>query len=205
MSENVSSSNLNLATLRKAVQKEYAEVASHPDKGFHFHTGRTLAKILEYPDEWLEGLPESAIETLAGTGNPFALAKIRPGEHVVDMGCGAGFDSFLAAGFVGPSGAVIGVDMTPDMLRKALTAAASMEGISQLEFKEGFAEELPVPDGWADVVISNGVVNLCPDKDQVFGEFFRVLKPGGRIQIADISVKKPVPGEAKLEIDLWTG
>lgn len=205
MSENVSSSNLNLATLRKAVQKEYAEVAKHPDKGFHFHTGRTLAKILEYPDEWLEGLPESAIETLAGTGNPFAFAKVRPGEHVVDMGCGAGFDSFLAAGFVGPSGAVIGVDMTPDMIRKALTAAASMEGISQLEFKEGFAEELPVPDGWADVVISNGVVNLCPDKDQVFGEFFRVLKPGGRIQIADISVKKPVPGEAKLEIDLWTG
>jgi len=196
--------DVDAATLRTAVQKEYAEVARHPDKGFHFHTGRPLAKRLGYPDEWLERVPETALESFAGTGNPFALGEIRPGERVVDVGCGAGFDSFLAAGFVGPTGHVAGVEMTPEMLEKARTALAE-RGISQLEFKEGFAEELPVPDGWADVVISNGVVNLCPDKPRVFGEFYRTLRPGGRIQIADISVQKPVPDEAKQEIDLWTG
>ncbi|MFQ5916108.1 MAG: methyltransferase domain-containing protein, partial [Nitrospinota bacterium] len=175
-----------------------------PDKGFHFHTGRPLAKLLGYPDSWLQTLPESAVESLAGTGNPFALGEIRPGERVVDVGCGAGFDSFLAAGFVGPSGHVIGVEMTPEMLRKARDAA-SERGLAHLEFKEGFAEELPVPDGWADVVISNGVANLCPDKPRVFSEMHRVLKPGGRIQIADILVQKPVPEAAKQQVDLWTG
>jgi SAM-dependent methyltransferase len=204
MAKEIPTPALDLATLRNAIRGEYAEVAKHPDKGFHFHTGRPLAKILGYPDEWLETLPESVVETLAGTGNPFASRGVTTGEHVVDIGCGAGFDSFLAAGFVGPSGHVVGVDMTPDMLQRAQEAAAEW-GLANLEFKEGFAEELPVQDGWADVVISNGVVNLCPDKRGVFSEMLRVLKPGGRIQIADISVQKDVPDEAKLEIDLWTG
>ena len=202
--EKASTSDLDIGALRDAVQKEYAEVAKHPDKGFHFHTGRPLAKILGYLDEWLDRIPESAIESLAGTGNPFSMGEVGPGERVVDIGCGAGMDSFLAASFVGPGGGVIGVEMTQEMLEKA-RAAAGEEGIPQLELKEGFAEELPVPDGWADVVISNGVVNLCPDKSRVFAEMSRVLKPGGRIQIADILVQKAVPEEAKLEIDLWTG
>jgi ubiquinone/menaquinone biosynthesis C-methylase UbiE len=132
------------------------------------------------------------------------MSEVGPGERVVDIGCGAGMDSFLAASFVDPGGGVIGVEMTQEMLEKA-RAAAGEEGISQLELKEGFVEELPVPDGWADVVISNGAVNLCPDKSRVFAEMRRVLKPGGRIQIADILVQKAVPEEAKLEIDLWTG
>lgn len=190
--------------LRQAVQREYTEVANHPDKGFHFHTGRPLAKILGSEDEWLEAIPESAIESLAGTGNPFQLGEIDAGEHVVDLGCGAGMDSFLAAHFTGSEGRVIGVDMTPGMLAKARAAAGEGE-FGHLEFKEGLAEELPVPDGWADVVISNGVVNLCPDKPRVFGEMMRILRPGGRIQIADILVQKAVPEEAKNEIDLWTG
>ncbi|MEE9255649.1 MAG: methyltransferase domain-containing protein [bacterium] len=201
---NAATPDLDIGALREAVQKEYAEVAKHPDKGFHFHTGRRLAKILGYLDEWLDRIPESAIESLAGTGNPFSLGEVGPGERVVDIGCGAGMDSFLAASFVGPGGGVIGVEMTQEMLEKA-RAAAGEEEIPQLELKEGFAEDLPVPDGWADVVISNGVVNLCPDKSRVFAEMRRVLKPGGRIQIADILVQKAVPEEAKLEIDLWTG
>ena len=196
--------DVDAARLREAVRNEYAEVANHPDKGFHFHTGRPLARRLEYADEWLEGIPESAIESLAGTGNPFTLGEIRAGEHVIDIGCGAGMDSFLAAKFTGPTGRVIGVDMTPDMLGKA-RAAAEAEKIGHVEFKEALAEELPIPDGWADVVISNGVMNLCPDKPRVFAELNRVLKPGGRLQIADILVDKPVPEEAKIEIDLWTG
>ncbi len=196
--------DVDLARLRAAVQNEYAVVANQPGKGFHFHTGRPLAKLLGYSDEWLEGIPESAVESLAGTGNPFSLGEIRQGERVVDIGCGAGMDSFLAAKFAGESGRVVGVDMTPDMLGKA-RAAAEAANIGNIEFKEALAEELPVPDGWADVVISNGVVNLCPDKPLVFAELLRILKPAGRLQIADILVDKPVPEEVKSEIDLWTG
>lgn len=197
-------SDVDAQVLRKAVQDEYAVVANEPGKDFHFHTGRPLAKILGYEDTWLEGLPESAIESFAGTGNPFSLGEIKAGEHVVDIGCGAGMDSFLAAKFTGPSGRVVGVDMTPAMLAKA-RAAAEAGGVAQVEFKEALAEELPLEDGWADLIISNGVINLCPDKPRVFAELNRVLKPGGRLQIADILVSKPVPEEAKSVIDLWTG
>jgi len=204
MSEKVTTPDVDISYLRAAVQKEYAVVAKNPNQGFHFHTGRTLANILEYPASQLESLSESVIESLAGTGNPFSLGEIRPGECVVDIGCGAGFDSFIAAGLVGPEGSVVGVDMTPAMLDKA-RAAADAAGLPQLEFKEGFAEELPVPDGWADVIISNGVVNLCPDKNQLFAGINRKLKPSGRIQIGDILVQKAVPEAAKNEIDLWTG
>lgn len=195
---------VNIDTLREAIQKEYAEVAANPNKGFHFHTGRPLAQILEYEDEWLVGIPESSIESFAGTGNPFSLGELRPGEKVVDVGCGAGIDSLIAAKKVGPSGRVVGVDMSPDMLGKA-RRAADEAGRSNVEFRHGYGEELPVEDGWADVVISNGVLNLMPDKGAALEEMHRVLKPEGRLQIGDILVQKAVPEGAKRDIDLWTG
>src|SRR5215211_2412788 len=195
---------LDVETLRQAIQEEYAEVASHPQKGFHFHTGRPLARMLEYLDEWLEGIPESCIESFAGTGNPFSLGEILPGERVMDVGCGAGIDSLIAAKKVGPKGQVKGVDMTPSMLEKARHAAHKV-GLKNVEFREGYAESLPADEGWADVVISNGVLNLMPDKDAALQEMSRVLKPGGRLQIGDILVQKAVPESAKRKIDLWTG
>jgi arsenite methyltransferase len=197
-------SALDVNVLRQAIQEEYNEVASHPHKGFHFHTGRPLARILEYQDEWLEGIPESCIESFAGTGNPFSLGKLSSGERVVDVGCGAGIDSLIAAKKVGPDGWVVGVDMTPSMLKKARQAADEAE-LKNVQFRQGYAEALPVDDGWADVVISNGVLNLMPDKAAALEEMSRVLKSGGRLQIGDILVQKAVPESAKRKIDLWTG
>jgi arsenite methyltransferase len=190
--------------LRDAIQEEYAEVATDPEKGFHFHTGRPLARLLEYADDWLIGIPESSIQSFDGTGNPFNLGELITGERVVDVGCGAGIDSLIAAKKVGPEGRVIGVDMTPAMLEKA-RQAANETGLANVEFREGYAEALPVGEGWADVVISNGVLNLMPDKAAVLEEMSRVLKPGGRLQIGDILVQKAVPESAKRKIDLWTG
>jgi arsenite methyltransferase len=195
---------LDINVLRQAIQEEYDEVASHPQKGFHFHTGRPLAHMLEYQDEWLEGIPESCIESFAGTGNPFSLGELSSGERVVDVGCGAGIDSLIAAKKVGPDGRVLGVDMTPSMLKKARQAAEEA-GLRNVQFREGYAEALPVDDGWADIVISNGVLNLMPDKDAALEVMSRVLKPGGRLQIGDILVQKAVPEGAKRKIDLWTG
>lgn len=195
---------VDLKVLRSAISAEYREVAINPEKGFHFHTGRRLAKILGYDDELINVVPSKSLNSFAGTGNPFSLGKVGTGERVVDVGCGAGFDSLIAAHMVGDSGRVIGVDMTPEMLRNAREASETA-GSGNIEFREGIAEKLPVDDQWADVVISNGAVNLCPDKVAVFREMYRVLKPGGRIQIADILVEKPVPEDAKLDIDLWTG
>ena len=194
--------NVDREGLRKAIQEEYEAVACEPGRGFHFHTGRPLAEILGYQAEWLDGLAEGSIESFAGTGNPFSLGTLAPGERVVDIGCGAGIDSLIAAGMVGPEGAVIGIDMTPSMLEKAQAGAGNLEHV---EFLLGFGEELPVPDAWADVVISNGVVNLMPDKPEAFAEIARVLKPGGRIQIGDILVDRPVPENEKEKIELWTG
>ena len=196
--------NLDITVLRDAIKDEYKAVASDPQQGFHFHTGLKLAKILEYPQELIDSVPERALESFAGTGNPFRMEKLKPGEKVVDMGCGAGFDSFIAARMVSPDGQVIGVDMTPEMLNKARNAAEE-SGMSNVEFRLGYAEELPVPDGWADVVISNGVLNLTPDKSATLRQLNRVLIPGGCLKFADIMVEKPVPHEAKEEIDLWTG
>jgi SAM-dependent methyltransferase len=196
--------DLDTATLRKAIQDEYREVAEHPDKGFHFHTGRRLTQIVGYKDEWLAGVSERAIETFAGTGNPFAMGELREGERVVDVGSGGGIDSLVAARMVGPTGQVIGVDMTPAMLDRA-RAAARESGLENVEFREAYMEDLPVPDDWATVVISNGVLNLTPDKQKTLGEMFRVLRPGGRLQIADILVSRAVPEAAKKKIDLWTG
>jgi len=196
--------DVELETLRDAVRAEYDVVASHPDQGFHFHTGRTLTAIVGYRDEWLEGIPEAAIEAFAGTGNPFALGELASGERVVDIGSGGGIDSLIAGRMVGAEGAVVGVDMTVSMLERA-RGAASEAGLGNVEFREGYMEELPVEDGWADVVISNGVLNLTPDKPATLGEMSRVLRPGGRLQIADILVQRPVSSEAKQRIDLWTG
>lgn len=204
MGDPVSEESVDLGRLRQAIQNEYEAVARNPEKGFHFHTGRPLTQILGYAEEWLQGIPETAIESFAGTGNPFSLGEIKPGEFVVDIGSGAGLDSLLAVRMVGPTGQVIGVDMTPAMLNKA-RGAATEAGLGNVEFREGLAEALPVPDDWANVVISNGVFNLMPDKSTTLQEMARVLKPGGRLQIADILVQKAVPSSAKSNIELWTG
>lgn len=190
--------------LRKAIQDEYALVAEDPAHGFHFLLGRPLAHLLGYEEAWLEDIPEPTIASFAGTGNPFSIGQPRPGERVVDVGCGGGIDSLVAASMVGPRGEVIGVDMTPAMLAKARASAAAA-GTANVDFRAGFAEALPVEDGWADVVISNGVLNLMPDKVAALREMARVLKPGGRLQIGDILVQKPVPQAGKDDIALWTG
>ena len=195
---------VNLGELRQAIQEEYRVVAEAPDHGFHFHTGRPLASMLGYEPEWLDGIPSAAVESFAGTGNPFSLGALQPGERIVDVGSGAGIDSLIAAKMVGPGGHVVGVDMTPAMLAKARRAAQE-GGFTNVDFREGYGEALPVFSNWADVVISNGVLNLMPDKAAGLAEMARVLKPGGRLQIADILVDKPVPEGAKQNIDLWTG
>jgi len=196
--------SLDLGRWRQAIQEEYAAVARDPGRGYHFHTGRPLARMLGYHDDWLEGVPEGSIASFAGTGNPFRSAHLRPGERVVDIGSGAGLDSLIAAKMVGPSGRVIGVDMTPAMLETA-RKSASLAGAGHVEFREGLAESLPVPESWADVVISNGVLNLLPDKLAALQEMARVLEPTGRLQIGDILVQQAVPEDAKQQIDLWTG
>ena len=193
-----------IETLRAEVCREYAGVALDPERGFHFHTGRTLTAKLDYRDEWLEGLPEKAIESFAGTGSPFDLGRLHSNQKVVDAGSGAGLDCLIAAKMVGSGGEVIGVDMTKEMIDKAQSNAKAA-GVKNVTFKQGLFEELPVGDQWADVVISNGAINLAPDKNAVFRELNRVLKPGGRVQIADILVEKPIPDGAKNNIDLWTG
>jgi SAM-dependent methyltransferase len=196
--------NLNLDELRASIRQEYSAVAGDPGRGFHFHTGRHLARLLGYRDEWIDALPVGAVESMAGTGNPFSLGELKPGEHVVDCGSGAGADSLIAARMVAPTGHVIGVDMTLEMLAKA-RRNAEQAGLTNVEFREGYLEVLPVPDNWADVVISNGVLNLVPSKEKALAEMYRVLRPGGRLQIADIALQKPVPVDATSDVSLWTG
>jgi arsenite methyltransferase len=190
--------------LREEVREKYRDVALNPDGEHHFHTGRKLAAHLGYPTEWVDELPDAAVESFAGIANPFQLGTLEPGHRVVDVGSGAGFDTFIAARQVSPGGQVVGVDMTEEMLDKARRNAVTL-GLDNVEFREGVAEDLPVEDGGADVVISNGVINLCPDKRRVFGEVLRVLRPGGVFQFADIANGNPVPPGALREIDLWTG
>ncbi len=190
--------------LRRRVSEKYREVAMNPELGFHFHTGAPLARMLGYEDEVVGLLPRATVDSFAGTGNPFLFGDLKPGEVVIDVGCGAGFDTLIAARQVGDMGRILSVDMTPEM-RERTAAGARQLGFGHVEVREGFAEGLPVEDAVADVVISNGVVNLCPDKPAVFREMYRVLKPGGRIQVGDILVHREVPQEAKDDIELWSG
>ena len=204
MTETSEAGRVDVEHLRSEVKHKYREVATHPEKGFHFHVGRPLAQMLDYPMAVVDALPPQVVESFAGVNNPFSMGDLTPGQAVLDIGSGAGFDSLLAAQMVGPQGRVTGVDMTPEMREKA-RANAALVGLTNVEFKDGLAESLPLPDASVDVVISNGVINLCPDKLAVYREIARVLRPGGRLQIADVVVQKPVPDDAVADIDLWTG
>jgi len=194
---------VDAVALREEVKDKYRAVAIEPGGTYHFHTGRPLAKRLGYDDAVVDPLPDAAVESFAGVGNPFELRTLETGEKVVDIGSGAGFDSFIAASQVGPGGQVIGIDMTEEMLAKSRATAKAM-GANNVEFREGLVEKIPDEEGWADVVISNGVINLCVDKKQTFGEIMRVLRPGGTLQFADIANGKSVPASAMANIDLWT-
>ena len=191
------------AALREEVKSKYRDVAMNPHGEYHFHTGRPLARRLGYEGAIVDEMPDRAVESFAGVANPFSLRRLQAGERVVDAGSGGGFDCFIAARQVGPSGRVVGVDMLPEMLAKSRATAREM-GLGNVEFREGILEEMPVEDGWADVVTSNGVINLCANKKQVFKEIWRVLRPGGHLQFADIANGKPVPESATRNIDLWT-
>ena len=194
---------VDAAALRDEVRTKYRDVALNPHGTFHFHTGRPLAQRLGYDEAVVARMPESAIEAFAGVGNPFSQGALDLGERVVDLGSGGGFDCFVAAEQIGPEGRVVGVDMTDEMLERSRRAADAM-GLGNVEFRKGVIEDLPVENGWADVVISNGVVNLCADKHLVFNEIMRELRPGGRLQVADIANGKEVPAGALRNIDLWT-
>jgi SAM-dependent methyltransferase len=189
--------------LREEVKSKYREVAENPHGEFHFHTGRRLAKQLGYDSAVVDEMPDAAVESFAGVANPFSLRRLKSGEKVIDAGSGAGFDCFIAAEQVGRSGRVIGIDMLQEMLVKSRDSARKMD-LDNVEFREGLLEQMPVEDGWADVVISNGVINLCADKKGVFQEIWRVLRPGGHLQFADIANGKTVPASAVRSIDLWT-
>ena len=191
------------ALLREQIKSKYRDVAIAPHGSYHFHTGRPLARRLGYDSGVVDAMPDVAVESFAGVANPFATQRLAVNEHVVDAGSGAGFDCFIAADQVGPDGRVIGIDMLDEMLTKSRDSARQM-GLRNVDFREGLIEKMPVEDGWADVVISNGVINLCADKQQAFQEIWRVLRPGGRLQFADIANSKPVPASALQNIDLWT-
>ena len=189
--------------LRDQVKLKYRDVATNPEQEFHLHTGRALSRRLKYDEAITSRISDPAVESFAGVANPFSLRDLQSGEKVVDLGSGAGFDCFVASALVGDEGKVVGVDMTEEMLSKSRVLADNMR-LKKIEFREGLLEELPVEDAWADVAISNGVINLCPDKKKAMAEIYRILKPGGYLQFADIANSKPVPQAAVENIDLWT-
>ena len=195
---------LDVALLRSEIQRTYAAVSNEPDHVFMFPTGRAWAQDLGYPADLLARVPETSCESFAGVANPFSLGALRAGEHVLDIGCGAGMDTLVAAQMVGTGGTVTGIDMTPAMVAKARRSVAET-GLAQVTIVEGSAEDLPFESASFDVVISNGVIDLIPDKDAVFAEIARVLRPGGRIQLADVTIQRPVSAEGRRNIDLWTG
>jgi len=194
---------IDVELLKSEIKNTYASVSEEPGRDFIFPTGRPWAEDLGYPEE-LAKVPEAAVESFAGVANPWELGRLALGERVLDLGSGAGTDSLVASQMVGADGSVTGIDMTLQMLAKARAAAAEM-GATNVTFVEAEAEELPFPDASFDVVISNGVIDLIPDKDAVFAELFRVLTPGGRMQIADVTIQNPVSAEGRRNIDLWTG
>jgi len=194
---------VDIGLLKSEIKKTYASVSQEPEKDFVFPTGRAWAVDLGYPEE-LSQVPDPVAESFAGVANPFSLGRLGAGERVLDLGSGAGMDSLVAALQVGPEGSVTGIDMTPEMIEKAQAGAREL-GVGNVIFVEGEAEQLPFKDASFDVVISNGVIDLIPDKDAVFGEIYRVLEPGGRIQVADVTIQQPVSEEGRRKIDLWTG
>jgi arsenite methyltransferase len=194
---------VDVDVLREEIEKTYADVSTKPDEDFIFPTGRAWAEDLGYPPE-LNNVPEASVESFAGVANHFVLGRIDEGATVLDLGCGAGTDLLIAAQMVGPEGRAIGIDMTPSMLERARRSAEEM-GLGNVELHEGLIESLPLEDQSVDVVISNGVIDLVPDKEAVFGEIDRVLRPGGRLQIADVIIHKEVSEDARKRIDLWTG
>jgi arsenite methyltransferase len=195
---------LDVTLLRSEIQRTYADVSTKPDQEFIFPTGRAWALDLGYPPDLLAGIPEASCESFAGVANPFSMGALQPGADVLDVGCGAGMDSLVAAQMVGGTGSVTGIDMTPEMVAKARGSIAEM-GLGNVRIVEGSAEHLPFDDASFDVVISNGVIDLIPDKDAVFSEITRVLRSGGRIQLADVTIQNPVSEESKRDIDLWAG
>ncbi|HWN21926.1 MAG TPA: methyltransferase domain-containing protein [Gaiellaceae bacterium] len=196
--------DVDVETLKCEIKKIYAQVSSAPDTEFIFPTGRAWALDLGYPPELLARVPDGSADSFAGVANPFSLRPLQPGEDVLDLGSGAGTDSLVAAQLVGAEGNVIGIDMTSEMIAKARASADEL-GTGNVEFVESEAERLPFADMSFDVVISNGVIDLIPDKDAVFAELFRVLRPGGRLQLADVTIQRPVSEEGRRNIDLWTG
>jgi len=196
--------SVDIDVLRSEIQKTYTAVSERRRPDFIFPTGRGWAESLGYPKAELDRVPDATAESFAGVANPFGLGRLRAGETALDLGCGAGTDLLIAAQMVGPTGMAIGIDITSGMVARARESAAEM-GLDNVEVHEGPIEQLPFRDASVDVVISNGVIDLVPDKDTVFSEVERVLKPGGRLQIADVVIHRPVSEEAKRDIDLWTG
>ena len=196
--------SVDVDVLREEIRRTYTDVSTDQDKDFIFPTGRAWAEELGYPQPELSRVPDATVESFAGVANHWALGRIEAGEVVVDLGCGAGTDLLIAAQMTGPGGRVIGVDMTPSMLERARASADQM-GLANVELHESLIETLRLADSSIDVVISNGVIDLVPDKDAVFDEIDRVLRPGGRLQLADVVIHKEVSEDARARIDLWTG
>ncbi|MGH3467615.1 MAG: methyltransferase domain-containing protein [Thermocrispum sp.] len=189
--------------LEAKVRRMYRDVAERPGGSYHFETGRPLAERLGYDAAMLDRIPQAALDSFAGVGHFFDLAVLTPGERVFDLGSGSGTDSFIAGTLVGPSGMVVGVDFTPEQLAKARGLASETGVDDHVQFRNGRIESLPAPDGAVDCVISNGVINLCPDKASVFREVARVLRPGGRLAIADIVTERQLATSIVCNVDLW--
>src|SRR3954469_13370977 len=195
---------VDVGVLREEIRKTYTEVSTDTERDFIFPTGRAWARELGYPEPELSRVPDATVESFAGVANHWTLGRIEPGSVVLDLGCGAGTDLLIAAQMTGPDGRVIGVDMTAPMLARAHASAQEM-GFPNIELHESLIETLPLEDASVDVVISNGVIDLVPDKDAVFDEIDRVLRPGGRLQVADVIIHHEVSEDARKRIDLWTG
>ena len=197
-------SPVDIEVLRSEIEKTYTEVSTDQDQDFIFPTGRSWAQNLGYPEPELSRVPNETVESFAGVANPWVHGRVEPGQTVLDLGCGAGTDLLIAAQMVGPGGRVIGIDMTESMLARARESAAAMD-LHNVEVHQSLIESLPVEDASVDVVISNGVIDLIPDKHAVFAEIDRVLRPGGRLQLADVFIRHEVSEDARKRIDLWTG